>query len=937
MHRDKMNVFVVTLFLFGFLFSAFAQEVDLSQKLPIDPNVITGHFDNGLKYIIRVNEKPENRAEVRLTINAGSILEDDDQQGLAHLGEHMAFNGTENFPKQDLINYLESIGMQFGPEINAYTSFDEVVYMLQLPTDSLEQFEKGFQVLEDWAHNVSYEEEEINKERGVVIEEQRLGRGASQRMQDEWLPILFTNSQYATRLPIGKLDVLESENNKPVRRFYKDWYRPDLMSVIAVGDFDPEYVKGLIERHFASIPALENPRERTYYPVPDHEEPLFAITTDPEASFTQVVIYYKRDVKIDKTIGDYRQSLAEQLYNQMLNNRLDELRQQADPPFLAAQSSTGRLIRTKDTYFLGAAVKEDGIERGLDAALTEAFRVKKYGFVQSELDRAKTAMLRNYEQAYNERDKTESRRYASEYINHVLEQEAIPGIENEYNYAKTLIPSIKIEEINALVDDFITEGNNVVIVMAPEKDGLEIPTEADLAEIFKAAEAKDLEPYEDKVSDEPLVANPPEPGKIVKEKNIESLGVTEWTLSNGIRVMLKPTDFKNDEIRFQGARWGGTSNASDDNYLSARMASSIINNSGWGNFDLIALDKKLTGKIARVSSGVGEEMENIRGNCSPQDVDTFFELVYLAFTAPRMDETAFESYKARMKASLENQGARPEYVFSDSVTTTLYQHHPRRQPLTVEDVDKLDLETSYNFYKNRFADASDFYFVLVGNIDMEQIKPLVLTYLGGLPTLDRKNTYKDNHIEMLPGKNEKIVKKGLEDKASVQIFVHGDYNWSRENNYALQSMVDVLRIKLRETVREEKSGTYGIGISAASWFTPDEKYRIRISWGCEPARVEELTEAVYGVIDSLKTYGPDDLVLTKVHETQMREYETNLQENGWWESRLADSYYADYDPELITKVPELVETLSADMIQKAANAYFNGENVSRFILLPEDQ
>lgn len=937
MFRDKRRLLVAALLLFGFLFSASAQDMDLSQQLPIDPNVMTGQFDNGLRYIIRVNEKPENRAEIRLTVNAGSVLEDEDQQGLAHLGEHMAFNGTKNFPKMDLINYLESIGMQFGPEINAYTSFDEVVYMLQLPTDSLEQFEKGFQVLEDWAHQVTYDEEEINKERGVVIEEQRLGRGASQRMRDEWLPILFTDSQYAVRLPIGELEVLESDNNEPVRRFYKDWYRPDLMSVIAVGDFDPDYVKGLIEKHFATIPKAESPRERQYFDVPDHSEPLFAISTDPEASYTQVVIYYKRDVKIDKTIGDYRQSLAEQLYNSMLNNRLDELRQQADPPFLAAQSSAGRLIRTKDTYFLGAAVKEDGIERGLDAVLTEAFRVKQHGFVPSELARAKTAILRNYEQAFNERDKTESGRYASEYINHVLEQEAIPGIENEYHYAQTLIPGIHIEEINGLVDEFITDGNNVVIVMAPEKDGLAIPTEDDLAAIFKAAEAKELEPYNDTVSDEPLVATPPEPGQIIKERKIESLDVTEWTLSNGVRVMLKSTDFKNDEIQFQGARWGGTSNAPDEDFLSVRAASAIINNSGWGNFDQITLDKKLTGKIARVSSSVAEEMELIRGNCSPQDVETFFQLVYLSFTAPRKDEQAFESYKARVKGSLENRSAMPEVVFSDSVTAILYQYHPRRMPWTLEEVDQINLDTAYDFYKDRFADASDFYFVLVGNIEMETIKPLVLTYLGGLPTLKRDNETQDIHLEKLPGTHEKIIKKGIEEKARVQIALHGDYEWSLENNYAFQSLAQVLRIKLRETVREEKSGTYGISLSASSWFVPTANYRISISWGCEPARVDELTDAVYAVIDSVKNFGPDELVLTKVRETQLREHETNLKENGWWNDQLGDAYWADYQHELILRVPEQVETLSKAMIQEAANKYFDYQNVTRFVLLPEDK
>lgn len=936
MPRDKIALFVLFTLICSMTGFPFAQEnLDLGKKLPIDPQVISGTFANGLRYFIRVNEKPQDRAEIRLTINAGSILEDDDQQGFAHLGEHMAFNGTQNFPKQDLINFLESIGMKFGPEINAYTSFDEVVYMLQLPTDSLEQFEKGLQVLEDWAHRVSYDEEEINKERGVVIEEWRLGRGASQRMLDQWLPVLFTNSHYAVRLPIGKIELLENDDNDAVRRFYKEWYRPDLMSVIAVGDFDPDYVKGLIAEHFASIPKPESPRARIFYPVPDHEETLFAIVTDPEAPRTDIRVYFKRDVEIDETLGDYRESLAEQLYNQMLNNRLDELRQQADPPFIYGYSASGRIIRTKETYFLGAGVEEDGIKRGLDALLTEAFRVKKFGFVDSELARAKTATLRQYEQAYNERDKTESRRYADEYVNHVLESEPIPGIVNEYQYVQTLLPTISLAEVNALVDEFLIDGNNVVIVQAPKKAGLEIPSENELGELFTAAEKKQLEPYDDKVSDEPLIAEPPKPGTIVKARKIESLDVTEWTLSNGTRVMLKATDFKNDEIQFQGGRWGGDSNAPIEDYLSVRAASAIINSSGWGNFDQITLDKKLTGKIARLSSNISETMDMLSGSCSPKDVETFFQLVYLAFTAPRLDETAFESYKARTKGYLENQSAMPEYVFSDSVTSIIYQYHPRRLPWKVEDLEKINLKTAFDFYKQRFADAGDFYFVLVGNIDMETIQPLVLTYLGGLPNQNRENTNTDPHVTLLPGKNEKVIYKGIEEKARVQIVLHGDYEWSLENNYAFQSMAQLLRIKLREAIREEKSGTYGIGLSASSWFTPDEHYRINIAWGCEPSRVDELTEAVYAVIDSVKSYGPDDLVLTKVHETQLRTFETDLEENSWWNDRLGNAYWADYNHELILKVPEQVETLSKEMIREATNKYFTYENVTRFVLLPE--
>jgi len=925
---------LITLGAFSFIQ---ADELDLSQELPIDPNVAIGEFDNGLRYYIRVNEKPENRAIVRLVVNAGAVLEDDDQDGFAHLGEHMAFNGTKNFEKQELVDYLESIGMKFGPEVNAGTGYDYVHYILQLPTDSLHQFEKGFQVLEDWAHQVTYDDEEIQKERGVVIEEWRLYRGATARMEDKWFPILFQGSKYAERNIIGDIELLKNDDNDAVRRFYKDWYRPDLFAVIAIGDFDADYVKTLIESHFASIPMPEDPRAREYYPVPDHQETLYAIVTDPEAPRTDVQILFKRDVKKITTIGDYRHSLVERLYNQMQNIRLNELRQQADPPFMYGFASTIKFIQTKDLYYMVAGVKEDGIERGIETLFTEALRVKRHGFLASELDRARAAILRMYEQAYNERDKTESIAYADEYLRNFIYDETIPGIENEYHYAKTMLPGISLQEVNGLVDDFVTDSNRVVIVRAPEKDGFEIPTEQDLKTILASIENKDIQPYEDNVSDEPLVADPPKPGAIVKERKIDELDVVEWTLDNNIRIMLKPTDFKNDEIQFQGGRWGGHSLASDSEYLSASHASSIINQSGWGQFDPITLQKKLTGKIARVYTNISESMETVSGRCSPKDVETFFQLVYLSFTAPRMDTEAFESYKARMKGYLENEKASPEAVFSDTIQTVIHLNHPRRLPEEMEDYDNIDLQAAYSFYKDRFSDVGDFYFVIVGNFDVEEIKPLVLRYLGGLPARDREHSNKDPQVELFSGRVEKTVKKGIEPKARVQIELNGDYDWSLENNYAFYSMRDVLDIKLREVIREEKSGTYGVRVSAMNWFTPNEKYRISIGWGCDPERVDELTETMYSVIDSVKNFGPDDLTLKKVREQQLRSHEVNLKENGWWNDRLGNAYWADYNHVEILKVPERAATLSKEMIQEATKTYFNTENVARFVLLPESE
>jgi zinc protease len=933
---QSKRVNALLFFIFLMAIGLFAQAPNLQEKLPVDPNVTIGQFENGLTYYIRVNKKPENRAEVRLVVNAGSVLESENQQGFAHLGEHMAFNGTTNFQKQELINYLESIGMKFGPEINAYTSFDEVVYMLQLPTDSLTQFETGFQILEDWAHLVSYDEEEINKERGVVIEEWRLGQGASSRMRDKYFPILFKDSQYAQRLPIGKINVLQNDDNDAVRNFYKNWYRPDLFAVVAVGDFDPQQVKSLIEKHFKNIEGPVNPPKREFYDVRDHEETLYAIATDVEAPRTSVAVYYKRDVKELSIVDDYRTSLVERLYNQMLSNRLDELRRKADPPFLYASSASGRFVRTKDVYYLGAGVKEDGVTRGLEALFTESLRVKKYGFVESELERAKISMLRGYERAFSERDKTESSSYAREYVNNFLENETIPGIENEYNYAKSFLPGVSVEEVNGLISSFITDYNKVVVVQMPEKDAVEIPTEDELAKVMRAAMQQDIQPYKDSVSDAPLLAKIPTAGKLVKEEHIEDVDLFEWTLSNGVKVVLKSTNFKNDEIRFSGKSWGGSSLGNDQDWYSLRSASAIINQSGWGEFDAIALRNKLSGKIANVYAGIGETMESLSGSASPKDIETLFQLIYLSFTAPRMDDNAFQSYKARVKGYLENQGAMPESVFADSVTAVMNGYHLRRMPFAVDDLEKMDLQKMSDFYKDRYANAGDFTFFFVGNFDIEKMKPLVLTYLGGLPNINRQEKWRDVKVQKATGHIERTIRKGVEQKARVRLLFTGEYEFNRENNYALYSLRDVLNIKLREVVREDKSGTYGIRVSASANKIPKESYQLSISFGCAPDRVDELTQTVHNVLDSVKTSGIDEKYISKVQETDLRSFETDLEKNGFWLGKLEQYHRLQWDPKDILTYPDLVNSLSVEAIQKAAQIYFDGENVAKFILLPEE-
>jgi len=933
MRYDRLIFSVLISFLF--LITNVNAQLDLSSELPFNPDVTFGELDNGLKYYIKQNTKPENRLSLWLALDAGSVLETDEQQGLAHFAEHMAFNGTENFEKREIVDFLESIGMKFGPEINAYTSFDETVYMLQLPTDSLAIVEKGFDILEDWAFNVSFNDEEIEKERGVVIEEWRLRQGAQTRMLYKQFPVIYKDSKYVERIPIGKKEILENFEHETLKKFYRDWYRPDLMAVIAVGDIDQAKVKEMIEEHFGNIPPVADAPERTMFEVPDHTEPRVAIVTDPEAQRNMVFLRYKSEVEKFKTIGDYKKFIMVNLYTNMVNARLSELTQQADPPFIFAASGKGSDVRTKDVYVILAMVKENGIELGLETLLSEAKRISLYGFENSEFERAKEEYLRFMEKALAEKDKTESTRYAQEFLNHYLEDEPMPGIDNEFKYAKSFLPQIKLEEINALVNELIKGENFVISVNAPEKEGVKIPTETELLSIFSKVESKNIAAYVDEVLDAPLVKDIPPPVEIVTEQIYEDISSTEIVLANGVTVLMKQTDFKNDEIRFRGYSTGGNSLVSDEDYMSANSATSLLAESCLGEFNSVQLEKKLSGKIVQVSPYIGGLTEGISGSSTVQDVETMFKLIYLYFTAPRFDADAHSSYINKVTGFIANRSTSPEAAFSDTLTVTMAQYHNRAKFWSLELLEEIDLSKAGKIYRDRFSDAGDFKFIFVGNLNIDEIKRLSQIYLGNLPVTDREETWKDVGITKPEGIIEKSVFKGIENKGKVTLVFTGPYQWSRDNNYAMNSMLDMFGIKLGEVLREDKSGTYGVGVSGGGSRYPKEEYRINISWDCDPSRIGELTEVVFEQIDSLKLTPPKDIYVTKVRETQVREYETNMKQNGYWMNNLYNSYFHGRDLNFFLSYPDLFETLNAEMMQSAAIKYFNLDNYVRVILKPE--
>ena len=912
-----------------------SQTLALTQAMPVDPQITTGRFSNGLRYYLRTNKLPEKRVELRLAVNAGSVLEDDDQLGLAHMLEHMAFNGTTHFQKQEIVSFMESIGMRFGPSLNAFTSFDETVYMLAVPTDKPEVMEKAFLILEDWAHNLAFDPAEIDKERGVIIEEWRLGRGASARMRDVQFPVLFKGSRYADRLPIGKKESIETFKHDALKRFYRDWYRPDLMAVVAVGDFDKAAIESLLKKHFESLPAVKVPRLRPTYSVPDNPGTLYTVATDKEATMTQVSVYNKLPLVEPGTVGVYRQEMVERLAASMLSRRLSDMTQKPGSPFVMAAAGRSIFVRSKEAAVLNAIPKEGSIDPALDAVLTEAARAGRFGFTATELDRQKRETLRTYERLFTEREKQESARLADELVRNFTQKETLPGAALEYALHQRFLPEIGLDEVNKTAGSWTGDQNRVVMVSAPQRPGLAVPDEATLAAVVKGIGDKPITAYVDSVGNMTLLDKVPEPGAVVKTGRQEAAGITEWELSNGVKVALKPTDFKQDEIVFRAFSPGGTSLASDADYIPASTAAQVMSITGIGTFSAIDLRKVMAGKIASVRAVIGETEEGLMGGGSPKDLEALFQLIYLTFTQPRADQDAFAAHVAQGKAVLANQQANPAWVFTEALQTTLSQNHPRARLMTPALLGEMNLEKSLAFYKDRFADASDFTFVFVGTFDLATMKPLVERYLGSLPSLGRKETWKNVGIRPPTGVVEKVVRKGLEPKSQAAIVFTGPFQYDQMHRIAIRALGSVLDTRLRETLREDLSGTYGVSASPNYTKVPEERYTFQIAFGCDPKRTDDLVKAVFKVIDALRADGPTEKEVNDAREAFLRDYETAMKQNGNVMSQIYLRYQTGEDVNEYLRLPEYYKKLDAATIKEAARTYLNPGNYVRVALFPD--
>ena len=907
----------------------------LDSKIPTDPAIVIGQFPNGLKYYIRRNARPQNRAELRLVVNAGSVLEEDDQRGLAHFVEHMAFNGTKNFPKLEIVSFMESIGMRFGPSVNAFTSFDETVYMLQVPTDKREVLDRALLVLEDWAQNVTFDPAEIDKERGVIMEEWRLRRGAAARIQDRQLPVLLDGSRYATRLPIGLPEVLQNFRHERLVQYYRDWYRPDLMAVIAVGDFDPAAVEAMIRSHFGSLPAARNGRTRTPHAVPARTAPAFVLATDREQATTQVTVANLMPTRDESTVGSYRRSIVESLFSSLLSARFMDMAQKPNAPFLGAVANRGSFVRTAEASQLIAVVREDGIERGLEALFVEAERVSRFGFTATELDREKRDVARTLERAVTERENQQSADLAAEYSRNFLEGEPIPGIVYEDALYQRFLPGITLEEINALAREWSPDRSRVVMVSAPEKPGLTIPTEARLQAVIAAAAGKATTAYDDGAASAPLMGAAPRPGTVVNTATRAAVGITEWTLSNGARVVLKPTTFKQDEIVFRAFSDGGTSLASDADFVSASTAAQVIAAGGLGELNAVNLRKALTGVVASAQPSIGAYEEGLNGSGSPKDLETLFQLIHMRFTQPRADREIFDVMREQTRAALANQAATPGFAFQEALNGALTQNHPRSRLMTVALIEEMDLAKSLAFYRDRFADASDFTFVFVGTFDLTTMRPLVEKYLASLPSSQRKESWKDVGIRAPEGVVERRVLKGIEPKGQAQITFTGPFVNDQAHRAAIRAMGLVLTTRLRNVLREDLGGTYSINASPSYTRVPRQEYTVSIGFGANPERTDALVQRVLEEIATFRTGGPTQKEVDDTREALKREFEGGTTQNGYLLTQIAGRYQSGESVEDFFRITETYDALTPAIIQDAAKAYLNLDRYVKVTLAPE--
>ncbi|MET0466841.1 MAG: insulinase family protein [Chitinophagaceae bacterium] len=928
---------LLLLLLSVFSATAFSQ-YKLTDPIPLDPTVKTGTLPNGLRYYIRKNPKPEKKVELRLALNAGSVQENDNQRGLAHFMEHMGFNGSKHFPKNELVDFLQKTGVDFGADLNAYTSFDETVYILSLPTDEPGMLEKGFTVLEDWAFNNLLEKDEVEKERGVVLEESRLSKGSWERMSREYFPKLLNGSKYADRLPIGKDTILKTFSHATLKDFYTKWYRPNLMAVIVVGDIDPAQAEKNIIAHFGKAKNPANaPARAALTPIKPRTAPEAIVLTDEEATNTTVQIYnYVKPATPVKTWADYRNGIIEGLVSSLISQRLSELAQKENPPFIFGGTSFQQFIRGYSTLSSFAVIGQGTAQEAINALMAETNRARQFGFLESELSRTKSSLLNSAEKAFNEKDKSESGQIIFQYVNNFLQGTATPGVENRYKFLQQVLPGITLAEVNAMAKKMPGTENAFAMIQAPAKMKDKLPDNSGLLSALVAANKQSVTAYEEKAIATKLLDKEPVAGRIVSEKVNEKLGTTDITFENGVTVTLKPTTHKNDEIMMDAWRWGGFGKFDLADKENAENAAVLVNQMGVANLNPTDLRKFMAGKTAFVSPYINDNEEGIEGRSSVKDFETFLQLTYLYLTQPRKDAGLFKSFITKQKAQLEFVKQNPASFFSDTVSKIAYNNNPWAPGIpSPEDYDKIDLDKSFTIYNELFSNAYGMHFTFVGKLDDAAIKPLLLKYIASLPGKPKDNSFKDNGVRLAAGPRTINIQRGKESQSFINLMFEGPIDDTREAKMQLNALVEAINIKITEKLREEMSGIYGGGLYGQVVKRPYLHYTISANIPCGPENVGKLTDSLYALIKNIQDKGLEQKDLDKVKETWKKQYRVGIQNNNYWLSALSNSWINKEDPENILTFEQKVDALTLQDIQAAAKKFLPLDKAVKAVLYPE--
>jgi zinc protease len=931
--RQVLLIPILSLFV---LPPAFGQ-YKLDDMIPTDPAVRIGALPNGLRYYIRENHSFRN-VQLRLVVNAGSVLEDDDQLGLAHFMEHMNFNGLQHFPKNELVNYLQSIGLSIGADLNANTGYDATNYILWMPTGDDKRLDKGFTILADWSHNALLDPAEIDKERGVVLEESRLHKTASDRMRQVYLPVMLNGSRYASRLPIGKDSIIQHFRPESLRRYYDTWYRPDLEAVVVVGDINAREAEKQITRHFSDFanPANEKPRPEMT-PIPLRDKPAAQVVTDKEFTSTLFELYtYIEPQPKYATWGDYRQKIVEQLFNQMLNDRLSSVTRQPNSPFISGRAEFEDFFSGYRTFSAAVVCGDKPLQPAIDSLMVALGSIRQFGFLETELERAKSALLRKANSDYEERSKAPSGRFANECAENYLSEAPIISDADEYRFIKQVLPTITQEDMAGLEKRLDVGKGSFALVLASDKAPGVLPSGDQLIADIDRARLLPATAYHEKEVGQMLMDHQPQAGSVTSQTKNVDLGITNLFLSNGISITLKPTTFKNDDIRMDAWRWGGYHQYPLADKFNAMNAATIVRAMGVEGFPKEELDKFLAGKTVHVQPYLNPYEDGVEGNCGTADLETFLQLVHLYLTKPLMDQTAFNSYIEREENLFQNVKANPMAFFEDSLERIEYANNPWANTIPApSDYAHINLQRSMGIYREVFSNCYGMHFTFVGSFNAEDILPLLEKYLGSLPAAQKENKYTDEGMRPVPGIVKATVKKGAANQGQVTVAFTGETFYDESDVIKLNLLMGIMNVRIFQQLREEMGGTYNPSMSAVFYKRPYGHYSVTARIPCAPENADRMRTALFDLIYQVRDNGPDKDLMNKLKQNMANHHAGQLKTNEYWLASLSHSWIDQEDLSWMTDFYKILEGITVKDLKETAQKYLNTSNYIQVELLPE--